>query len=152
MTTKYMIVSALCAAGGAYVTFLIYRWRARVDLDKKREEARIDLDTKKESVELQNVNLPVQILRDELEKKEEELATIRAEDKAERIAAQAERMENLKTLNAMQGALETIATELKASREDGRQHASNVHKRIDTLDDRLLVIETELAIRKREKA
>lgn len=139
---KYIVVSALTAAGSALVTFLIYRWRMRVDLDAKKETAEIDLNAKKEAGEIAAQNIPLQLLREELAKRERELADLREQDRRERGL-------HAETMTAVKKAIEEIATDIRGQREEGRAHAARVHQRIDVLDDRLLVIETKLDVKKR---
>lgn len=112
-----------------------------IGLYVKRRGAAIDVEARKETGVIDAQMLPVQLLKDELALTRKELVELRTQDKAERE-------QYIETLTAMKGALEQIAADLKASREDARSNASHVHQRLDVMDDRLLVIETQLAVKK----
>jgi hypothetical protein len=105
---------------------LFFKWRTRVELDAKREGGQIDAQ-----------NVPIQLLKEELARSRAELAEARALDREER-------KQHAEDMTAVRKAIEEIATDIRGQREEARQHAANVHKRIDILDDRLLVIETRL--------
>jgi cell division septum initiation protein DivIVA len=126
----YMILGPLVGlvTGAAGVLFL--KWRTRVELDAKKETQQIDAQ-----------GIPLKLLQDELGKRERELADVRAQDRAER-------QQYISTLTAMEASLKEMAADIKASREEARDNAHHVHERMDVLDDRLLVIETQLGVKK----
>ncbi len=139
---KYLIATGLTTAGGSIVAFLIYRARASVDLKTKEDSARIDMYSRRDDLELKAQAVPVQMLKEELAISRAELAEVRAQDREER-------KQHSDDMTAIRRAIEEIATDIRGQREEGRAHAARVHQRIDILDDRLLVIETNLDIKKR---
>ena len=136
-----MIVGALTAAATALVNFMIRKWNARVDVQTRADTTRIDLDARKEGMELQAAAVPLQLLKDELIKREAELHDLREQDRAERT-------QYVETLTAMRKALEEIVTDLRSHRAEESDRSGDFHRRLDDVDDRLLVIETQLGSRK----
>jgi chromosome segregation ATPase len=126
----YIVGPTLAGALGSMVTLWVQKRRTRIELDAKKETLQID-----------EQGVPIKMLQDELGKRERELADLRAQDKAERE-------QYIETLTAMKGALQEIAADLKASREEQRQNATQMHQRLDVMDDRMLVIETRLGVKK----
>jgi hypothetical protein len=122
----YMIGSAILGLLSSAAGVLIYRWRTRVDLDANMERRVGDAQA-----------IPLQLLRDELCKRETELSQVRAQD-------QRERDEYVKTLTAISGAMSQIAEDLKALRQEEREGRGKVYERMEVMDKRLLVIETKM--------
>lgn len=139
-TAKYMMLSMAASVVGALATFLIYRWRARVDLDKKGEDLSLDLKAKKIGNEIDAQAVPIKLLTLELGKREAELTLIREQDRKERA-------QYVETLTAMKKALDEIVTDLRAHRDEERERSASLHRRLDGVDDRLLVIETRLELK-----
>lgn len=99
---------------------LIYRWRLRVEQDVRAD--------------------PIQLLQQQLAKREAELMEIRSQDRRERD-------EYLKTLTKIGGAMDEVAADLRALREEERLGRAKVYDRLETVDTRLTVIETRLESR-----
>jgi len=115
------------------VGVLVFAWRMRIELQAAR--ARVGIRADENAVDA--LARPIAILEAELRKRETELLEMRREDKAERD-------QYVKTLAAMQTALEAIAKDLSSLRTEDRERAHTLHQRLDGMDDRLLVIETRL--------
>ncbi len=127
-TTRYVLLTSVLVP---LIGVGIYKLRARVEWGAKK-----DLQ------DLAVANLPVQLLKEELARSRTELAEVRAMDREER-------KQHAEDMTAVRRAIEEIATDIRGQREEGRAHAARVHQRIDVLDDRLLVIETQLDVKKR---
>lgn len=130
---KYALLGLLGSSGGLLTTYAgvwAYKRRAQVDVDSRKQSAAIEAQVS-----------PIQLYQGEV-------ATIRAELAEERKQCRDERAASLKTLIAMQAALEAIAKDLSAHRDEERTRAGSLHDRLDGMDDRLLVIETQLGTRK----
>lgn len=137
MNKLYYVFGMVPVIGGPILGYLTYKWKVRVDLNARAEG--LDIDAKKQA--LTNQDIPIQLLKDELAKREQELAAMREQDRVERI-------QHAETMTAVRNALEEIVTDLRSHREEEKQRSANFHERLDTVDDRLLVIETQLGVKK----
>lgn len=130
----YQLFALVSLIGGPLVGLYVRRRGARIDLDARSEG--ISIDAKKQALDAMAV--PLQLLKDELAKREMELAELREQDRQER-------KQHSETLTAIKVSLEAVVKNLEASREDAKHNAAHVHERLDVLDNRMLVIETRLA-------
>jgi len=80
---------------------------------------------------------PLQLLQDQLAKREAELIEIRAQDRRERD-------EYLQALGAIQATMEEMAKDMRSLREEERAGRAKVHERLDTVEKDLTVIKTRL--------
>lgn len=133
---KYILATSVLIPA---VGILLTKWRARVELDSK-----------KEAQGLVTENLPVLLLKEELARTRAELAEVRADDREERKRHAQDMTAIGENMIAVRRAIEEIAADFRGQREEARGHAARVHQRIDTLDNRLLVIETQLDVKKRQ--
>lgn len=111
----------------------IYKRRIGVDMQAKEED--IILRARQAALEAQQA--PMAILKEVLAKRENELALVRAEDRTERG-------QFIETLTAIKSTMQEIAIDLKSHREEESTRSGAFHKRLDIVDDRLLVMETRL--------
>lgn len=103
---------------------------------------RVELNADKERVELQAD--PLVLLKEEIARSDARTAAREKELSELRSADRQERDEYLKTLTSIGKAMDEMAADLKALREEERTGRAKVHERLDGMDDRLLVIETRL--------
>jgi hypothetical protein len=131
MTNLYPFLSVLGILGGLLTTVAgawAYKKRAGVDMEVKKESATLNLQSE-----------PLKIALHQLEVRESELTILRQQD-------QNERRQYIETLGAMKRALEEIATDVRAHREEERERSAKLYEQFKGLGDRLLVIETQLKV------
>ncbi len=112
---------------GGVVTTVLGVWA-------KRRYARIDLETRQAASTLDAQGLPNKFLMETLARREGELAELRAQDRADRV-------QHAEALQAIKVGIEAIANRLNAAAEEARENAK-------VTNERLLVIETQLGIRR----
>jgi len=136
---NYQLAGALSTVVVALIGLYVYKRRAGVDIDKKREDAKIDLDAKVQTKFLESQTAAVRLLEAELGKRERELHDLREQDRAERE-------QYIETLQAIKTAIEVIAKDLSAHRVEEKDRAGAVHGRLEEMSKRLLIIETRLGM------
>lgn len=136
---NYQLAGALSTAVVALIGLFVYKRRAGVDIDKKREDVKIDLDAKVQAKLLESQAAAVRLLEVELGKRERELHELREQDRAERE-------QYIKTLLAIKTAIEVIASDLSAHRTEEKDRSGALHGRLDKMSERLLIIETRLGM------
>ena len=136
---NYQLAGALSTAVVALIGLYVYKRRAGVDIDKKREDTKIDLDARVQAKLLESQAAAVRLLEAELGKRERELHELREQDRAERE-------QYIKTLLAIKTAIEVIASDLSAHRTEEKDRSGALHGRLEKMSNRLIVIETHLGI------
>ena len=136
---NYQLAGALSTAVVALIGLYVYKRRAGVDIDKKREDTKIDLDARVQAKLLESQAAAVRLLEAELGKRERELHELREQDRAERE-------QYIKTLLAIKTAIEVIASDLSAHRTEEKDRSGALHGRLVKMSNRLIVIETHLGI------
>lgn len=136
---NYHLAGALSTVVVSLIGFYVYKRRAGVDIEKKREDTKIDLDAKVQAKLLESQAAAVRLLEAELGKRERELHELREQDRAERE-------QYIKTLQAIKTAIEVIASDLSAHRTEEKDRAGALHGRLDKMSERLLIIETRLGM------
>lgn len=136
----YLITTVLAPLVGV----LAYKLRARVDADAQKARNEADLQAQSDGIvvraraaALEAQQVPIALLKEELAKRERELAELRTQDREDRG-------QFIEALTAIKKTMEEIAFDLRSHRDEEQARASDFHKRLDGMDDRMLVIETKL--------
>lgn len=136
---NYQVAGAVSTVIVALIGLYVYKRRAGVDIDKKREDTKIDLDAKVQAKLLEAQTGAVRLLEIQLTKRENELKELREQDREERE-------QYIKTLQAIKTAIEVIASDLSAHRTEEKDRSGALHGRLEKMSNRLIVIETHLGI------
>lgn len=134
--TGYAVTSAVSSIVTGLFGVLVYKWRARVDMESREEG--FDIETKRQALTAQNI--PLKLLEEQLNKRETELQQIRSDDKKERDAY-------LDTLGGIRSTMEKISSTLDRQAQTQSDHAHRVESRLDDVDNRLLVMETVMGVK-----
>jgi hypothetical protein len=144
-----------------WISYILQKRRTGVELDalKKRGEIEIDAARQKAKLEqsgreeeisnrtrqaaLEALKIPLELLKDELAKREAELSDMRKQDREDNHRT-------ITALNSITAAMNEMAADVRAKREEDRHHAEAVRKELEILDRRLYNIETRMGISKAE--
>jgi len=124
----YQVFGILSTVVAAVVSAWAYSRRSRTDLDARRDGQTLDAQA-----------VPIAMLKEELLRTREELTEARALDRQERV-------QHAEDMTAVRKAIEEIALDIRGQREEARQHAANVHKRLDVIDKDMIRVKERLRI------
>jgi hypothetical protein len=160
--TAYIVLGALSSAPvTGILSYVLYKRRTGVELDAAKKRSDIDLESTRQKAKLEQsmheeeisnrtrqaaleaLKVPLELLKGELAKREAEIAEMRKQDREDRHS-------NTEVLSSIKTAMNEMAADVRAKREEDRHHAEAVRKELEILDRRLYNIETRMGIPKPE--